>query len=114
MPLQLPLDAADPNYRVGITLQDTPYNFDVYWNERDQAWFFDLYDVNESPIITSVKMVLGAFLLARCTDPRKPSGAIIMADLSGQGQDATIDDLGSRVVAMYFTVDELENPEDLP
>ncbi len=107
MPVQLPIDASDPNYRVGISLNDTPYLFDVRWNGRDGAWYFDLYDDSEVPIISGVKLVLGAFILTACTDPRKPSGAIIVADLSGQGRDATIDDLGTRVVVLYYNAVEL-------
>ena len=114
MPVQLPLDSVDPFYRVGITLNDTPYLFDVHWNGRDGAWYFDLLDVTEDPIRCGIKIVLGIPLGFRSTDPRFPPGALYAEDLSGQGTDATIDDLGSRVVVYYYTIAELTNPDALP
>jgi hypothetical protein len=108
MPSQLPIDASDPQYRVGITLQDTPYIVDVRWNGRDAAWYLDFYDVAELPIRLGIKVVLGAFFLLRCADPRKPGGALLAADLSGEGRDATIDDLGSRVMIYHYTYTELQ------
>lgn len=108
MPVQLPLDAADPIYRVGVTLNDTPYIFDVHWNGRDGAWYFDLLDSTEDPIRCGIKVVLGIPLGFRCTDPRFPRGVLLAADLSGAGRDATIDDLGYRVIVMHYTLAELQ------
>ena len=112
MPVSLPIDASDPNYRVGITLHDTPYILDVRWNGRAGAWYFDMYDVTETAIRLGTKVVLGAFFLLRCTDTRKPSGALFAADLSGEGREATIDDLGSRVLIFHYTMEELQAVED--
>lgn len=98
---RLPLDAVAPNYRMSITLDDTPYIFDVRWNGRDGAWYFDLYDIVEAPILVGIKIVLGAVLGVRSKDVRFPTGALYAVDLSGDGRDATIDDLGTRVVVFY-------------
>jgi hypothetical protein len=108
MPVQLPIDAAYPNYRVGITLNDIPYIFDVHWNGRDNAWYFDVLDSTELPIRCGIKIVLGTSLGVRSTDPRYPSGMLVATDTSGEGRDATIDDLGSRVVVLHYTVEEFE------
>ena len=108
MPVQLPIDSANPNYRVGVTLNDIPYLFEVRWNARDSAWYLDVLDVSEDPIRTGIKIVLGVALGWRSTDPRFPTGAILAEDLTGEGRDATYDDLGSRVVVYHYTVAELE------
>lgn len=107
MSVQIPLDSATPNYRMGITLDDVPYIFDVRWNERDSSWYFDLLDVNEDPIRLGIKLVLGSPLGWRCTDDRFPKGILMAEDLSHAGREATIDDLGTRVVVYYFSEDEL-------
>lgn len=115
MPVQLPIDAEDPFYRVGVTLNDTPYLFDVRWNGRDNAWYFDVLDVTEDPIRCGIKIVLGIPLGCRGVDPRFPSGAIFAEDLSGEGRDATIDDLGTRVCLYHYSEEEvLGDVEDLP
>jgi len=105
--LRLPIDASFPNYRVTITLESVPYIFDVRWNQRDLAWYFDISDITEVPIKNGIKIVLGKDLGGPCADPRWPKGFFLAEDLSNQGKDATIDDLGSRVVVDYFTSDEL-------
>lgn len=107
MPSVLPLDATAPNYRVGVTLNDTPYIFDVRWNGKAGAWYLDVLDINDSPIRRGIRLVLGVFLGFRCNDPRFPRGILMMGDLSGKGVDATIDDLGTRVALYHFTVKEL-------
>lgn len=107
MSLRLPIDAVAPNYRMGISLDDTPYIFDVRWNERDTAWYLDIYDAVEDPIRLGIKIVLGTILGVRCLDARLPLGTLLAVDLSGAGVDATIDDLGTRVVLFYFAADEL-------
>jgi hypothetical protein len=114
MPVQLPLDSLDPKYRVGITLNDVPYILDVRWNDRDGAWYFDMLDIDDDPIRMGIKIVLGTALGWRSTDPRFPNGGIFAEDLSGEGRDATIDDLGTRVMVYYYTVAELSDPEGLP
>jgi hypothetical protein len=108
MPVVLPIDAVDPIYRVGITLNDVPYVFDVRWNGRDNAWYMDILDVNEDPIRRGIKIVLGTYLGCRSTDPRFPRGLLFAEDLSGEGRDAGVDDLGSRVVIFHYTIAELE------
>lgn len=113
MPVRLPIDSTNPIYRVGVTINDIPYLFDVRWNARDSAWYFDLLDVSENPISLGIKIVLGTALGWRSADPRFPSGGIFAEDLSGAGRDATFDDLGSRVVLYYYTFDEITNPDTL-
>lgn len=108
MPSQLPIDSSDAIYRVGVTINDVPYLFDVHWNARDGAWYLDVLDVSEDRIKCGIKVVLGVALGWRCADPRFPTGAILAEDLSGAGKDATYDDLGSRVVLYHYTVEELE------
>lgn len=107
MPVAIPLDATDPFYRVGVTLEDIPYILDVRWNGRDGAWYFDLLDVAEDPVRCGIKIVLGAFLGIRSRDPRMFPGTLVAEDTSGESRDATIDDLGTRVVVYYYTAAEL-------
>ena len=98
---QLPLVPSTPNYRFATTLDGTSYVFDVRWNARDEAWYLDVYDQNETLIRAGVKIVLGALLGRRSVDPAFPDGLLIATDLSGEGREATFDDLGTRVVVIF-------------
>lgn len=107
MPTNLPLVPSIPNYRVGTTIENVQYVLDVRWNARDGAWFMDVSDSTAVPIALGIKLVLGIALGRRITDARFPTGLLYAADLSNQGLDATLDDLGTRVVIQYLTADEL-------
>lgn len=107
MPFVLPLDSAAPHYQVGTSLDGVQYILELKWNMRDEAWYLDILAEDEDPIRHGMKIVLGTLLGRRSVDPRMPAGAFIAADLSGAGREATIDDLGTRVVVYYYTADEV-------
>lgn len=104
---QLPLVPATPNYRVGTSLDGVSYVFDVRWNGRAAAWYVDILDEEADPICVGLKVVLGAALGARSADPRRPAGLLMASDLSGEGREATFDDLGSRVVVYFYPFADL-------
>ena len=102
MPRAVPLSPSVPNYRVGTTLDGIPYIFDVRWNSRGAMWFIDILDIDEDPIASGLAAVLGTVLGIRVTDPRMPPGDLILTDTSGEDRDAGFDDLGDRVVLLYY------------
>lgn len=102
MPSILPFVPNIPNYRVGTTLNDRQYLFDVHWNARESAWYFDVLDDEETTIRAGIKIVLGVALGVRSQDPNFPPGIFIAADLAGQSKEAGFDDLGVRIVVYYF------------
>lgn len=107
MPTQLPFIPSEFHYRVNSVVDGTEYIFDVRWNARDGAWYMDLLDVEEDPIRTGMKIVLGSLIGARSADPRYPLGAFVASDLANSGIDAGFDDLGVRVVVFFYTATEL-------
>lgn len=109
MTSELPIDALEKNYTVTTVLEGASYTFAVRWNGRAASWFFDLYDVNGEIIMAGVRIVLGVILGRRCKDPRKPAGAIRAVDLSGEGREADINDLGTRVKLYYYPAADLES-----
>lgn len=104
----LPFQPSIPSYRVGTVLNGEPYIFDVRWNARDAAWYFDLYDQDEVAIVLGVKIALGAGLGVRVKDDRYPAGAIVAIDVTGSGTDATFDDIGKRILVVHFTPEEID------
>lgn len=107
MPVEIPFEPTTPNYRMGVVLGGTQYIFDVRWNQRDQAWFFDLLAEDEDPIVSGVKIVLGTILGGRCADERMPDGIMQAEDTTGTGTEARIDDIGTRVIVMFWTWAEM-------
>jgi hypothetical protein len=103
MPAQLDVVPSIPFQRA----RTSKYVVDLRWNERAAAWFMDLYDEAESPIRVGIKVVIGTWLGRRSVDPRFPPGAIVAIDTSGAGRDATLDDLGTRVILLFYSGEEI-------
>lgn len=106
---QLPLVPSIAFQEFDTVLETTPFTIKVRWNTRDAAWYFDLLDANQDPIVSGIKIMLGTALGARTTDPRMP-GVFVAADLgagnNNDERDATFDDLGTRVVVYYYPFTE--------
>ncbi len=99
-----------PNYSFQTDLDGNTYGFTFYWNDRDNAWYFDLYDTNADIVIAGVKVVLG---LPLCAKQRYLAGMfpgmLEVIDTAGSGAlgdgvDAGLSDLGTRVVLMYTPI----------
>lgn len=116
MPTVLPLVPSIASYRFSSTLEaytdgaatvPTHFIFDVRWNDRAGSWFLDVLSSDETPIRSGIRLVLGTILGGRTVSLAFPAGALIAVDLSNAGQEAGFDDLGTRVVVYYYTVEEL-------
>lgn len=106
MPEILPLTPSVPSYRVGTTLNNVSYVLDLRWNARLGIWYMDLLRADETPLRSGMALVLGAKIGLRSADPEFP-GVFICTDTTGEDREATLDDLGTRVVVAFYPYDEL-------
>ena len=100
MPRRIPFVPSKNNYRLNVPLDGTRYLFDnIHWNAQDHggAWFLDLREEDESPILLGIKLVLGARIGISSTHPFFQSYFVRVVDTAGQGIDAGYDDLGARI-----------------
>ncbi len=93
-------------YRLTTELDAVNYVLDFRWNTRAEAWFVDVLREDESPIHTSIKLMLGTLLAFEERGEDFPPGDFLVEDSSREGIDATLDDLGVRVFLYYFSEDE--------
>ncbi len=113
MAADIPLIPSEPWYTLTVPLDNpegdgtTAYVFVVRWNERDEHWYFDLLEQDNTAILTGVRIVLGTYLGRRSRHPLLRGGVFIAIDTTGEGRDAAFDDLGTRVVLRYFTVQDV-------
>lgn len=106
MAVTLPLRSDLPHYSFTVTLDGGTYGFRFWWNYSCSAWVMDLSDSNGDPIVTGVRVKVDWPLFARYADSRLPPGQLIAQDTTGAQQDPGLEDLGSRVVLLYFTAEE--------
>lgn len=95
-----------PAYRFGTSIEQVPYIFDVRWNSRAAAWYFDVLEQDETPIVLGVKVVLGAHIGRRSQHVLFRRGTIVAIDTTQQGREAAVDDLGTRVEVRYAPLAE--------
>ncbi len=113
MPTEVALDrpAGSPLFEILTFFGSDPVLLTFRWNVRANndagAWFMDVRDENEQAIILGVKLVLGVNLCRRSTHPFFERNLLRLVDLSRLNREATLDDLGGRVVLLNFTLDEL-------
>ncbi len=107
MPQRIPLVPSEAFYSFSTTLDDTDYVFDVRWNTRDAAWYFDLLTIDGVMIRAGNKIVLGSSPGGLSADASWP-GLFIVTDTSGKGVDATYEDMGVRVQMHFYTFEEIE------
>ncbi len=114
--LILPFEPSRGAYEFSTVIDGVDYKFDVHWNARDNvdlvtgkplgAWYFDISEQNNTPIVRGVKIVLGAVFGRSVQHRLFTSGVMRAIDLTRQSQEATFDDLGVRVQVRWVPVDE--------
>lgn len=103
MPQVIPFTHSIEHYQFTTVIEGDPYRFEVRWNERDQAWYFDLSEIDGTSILRGVKIVLGCFLGRTSSHPLLAAGGFVAQDATRSGLDAGFGDLGRRIVVAYLT-----------
>lgn len=90
-----------PHYTFTCELEGQTYLFELLWVDRSASWHMTIADVDGTPILSSRRLVLGAFITRRFKDVRLPPGEFTLLDTSGQDEEAGLYDLGARVLLLY-------------
>jgi hypothetical protein len=97
MPVYIPFQPSRNNYRLVVPLNSVPFIFDVRWNSRDNAWYFDLREEDETAIRCGNKILVGSKIGRASNHGFFVQRSFDVVDTSGSGTDAGYDDLGARV-----------------
>jgi len=103
----LPFIPSDGNYRFTTALAEVQFTFDVRWNVREGAWYFDMYDADGVAMVSGIKIVLGAYLGRQSAHPWFTENVLAAIDLTLEERDATFDDLGVRVLVQHYPAEDL-------
>lgn len=106
----LPVNGELPHHVFFVQLDGTTYGFELRWNTRAQGWFLSVLDAQGNLLLAGRRLVIGWGLTGRfrLRDKRLPPGDVMAIDTSGQGKEAGLDDLGTRVVVTYVELAELQ------
>lgn len=114
MPTVIPLEPGIGNTRRGVPIDANTYIFDQRWNSREQAWYLDVREIDETLVVAGVKLVLGVYLGRRVNHFLFREGVLVLIDTSGLGVDANYFDMGTRVLLMWFPMSEVLGQSILP
>lgn len=103
----IPFRPSDNNYRLTVPFDNIPTLIDTRWSARDEAWYIDFREEDETPIMLGVKIVLGVNLARQSTNPFFRTQMFVPFDTSGTDVEAGFDDLGSRVIVQRLTIADL-------
>ncbi len=102
MIIQLPL-TSDTSQTFTILLGAISYDMAVRWNDRSGTWVLDITDsASQTILVQGIPLVLGTDILSPYG---LAMGYMVVVDQSGQGLDAGVDDLGSRVNVYWYSAD---------
>jgi hypothetical protein len=107
MILEIPLRPDLAHYDFSYTLDEVTYLFEFRWNSREEAWYFDLRLEDETDVLNGVKVVLGYPMGIRSRNANRPPGQLVAFDTSGRNEEAGLEDLGSRVIILYYDLEEV-------
>lgn len=106
MPTLIPFVPSDGRYEFTCTIEGDQYQFHVQWNLLEQAWYFDLFEYDDTPIATGIKIVLGTYLMRTYNHPLLLAG-VFAAKSNTIQEDPNFDQLGVSTNVYYFTRAEM-------
>lgn len=113
MPTLLPITSADASGSISVVddltteIDGVLYRFIVRWNDLAEAWFLDIYDDNNAPLILSVRVSTGVPLARWLRHPLTTRGILLAVDTGGRFVDPGRYDLGTRVILVHYTEAEV-------
>jgi len=98
----IPTSMTESWYRETVKLDGSEYVLTFAWNERERRWYMDMETIDGTAIAYGVKIVADAVLLKGVTNDLRPRGLLLSTDMTAEGVDPDIRDLGSRVKLFYI------------
>jgi len=108
--LTIPTTPGVPFYTQKTRLDGVDYILGFRYSQREDRWYFSIYDSEENPILLGLKLVTNWPLLqAYRFNTLVPPGEIMAIDLTNDGTPPGLDELGEgkRVQLTYFEVGTL-------
>lgn len=108
---QIPIPNAQARTALRIAgLDGADFYFHLAWSERS-GWYLGLSDATDDPIFAPKRLCVGVDLLAGCTDPRRPPGALVLVDQSLSGLPPAFDELGPEQRCHLIYLEKADIPE---
>jgi hypothetical protein len=96
----IPLPEKSANFTQRVTLDDSSYQLELMWNQREGRWYFRLATEQDVTIIGFRKVVPNWDLLQLCYSARRPPGRLYVL---GSDLPPTFEGLGAEPWLVCYT-----------
>lgn len=107
MPLIFPNLEGVGDQRYRITLEDTEYRARIWYGARFQCYYLSLFDADEQPIQTGMRLTIGFPQLVYNVQPTTPPGDLMANRFDVESDTAAFGTFGEDLLLGYYTADEL-------
>lgn len=91
-----------PCFEEVVSIDGIYYKFRFQWNSRDTCWLLNISDINDSPLICGIKLVINYELIRQYAALIMPKGYLFLLDLSGTDLPCDFESLGTRCKLYYI------------
>lgn len=107
----IPFVSSIGHYDFDTAIDDVSYFFDVRWNEFEQAWYFDIYELDGMRVVAlGLKVVTGTYIGRQLAGKHAlfKNGVFAAIDTENENPvDPGFDDMGTRVELRYYPIPDL-------
>jgi len=105
--IRVPLTETVPFFKIhGIELDGKVFAMQFEWLERSERWHLHLMQSDETPILMGIKLNINSDLLSQYTIAELPLGKMMLYDTSRKDAECGRNDLGSRCVLLYESIED--------
>lgn len=98
----IPLTSDEGNYEFNAKLDDSIFNFKIYYNTRSETWTISMYDSEFSPIFQGLNLVLGYDYFYGIDNDALPDGYLFLINIENENEAPTRDNLGTDCLLVYI------------
>jgi hypothetical protein len=85
-----------------LTLDGVRFRLDTYTNKFDGAWYMDLRDFEDEPLVLGIALVTGLDLLFPYRYLAIPAGILFLNSLTGERVDPGLTSFEDEAMALYY------------
>lgn len=104
--VSIPVFPENASFTENITLDGVNYIMHIYWNVRDEYWYFGLFLPDGTMVLNGIKMPVNYTLISSFVGANVPPGDFILFDESGNNAPCGRDELGERCILLYISGDD--------
>ena len=104
--VSIPVFPENSSFTQTIAIDNASYKLHIYWNTRDEYWYFDLFLPDDTPVLNGIKMPVNYTLISSFFGLNIPPGDFILFDESGNNTPCGRYELGERCIFLYISGDD--------